>query len=195
MTFLTVKLSTNFTTWNLFRSRWLEYVGRKSKHFLASFSMFLLHVFHQCGLRLNNFKIAVSINRFPAGLVFFYFWWCFHGSEQAILVRLALLAEISPPCEIPCKICFRLHERRASPTKRDLAIDCSVPLWSSQILFLRLIWALANVQGTSTNISKLPHSKIQIRKMFIQFFLLSAINPFAADCPPCKSKIVRRWPE
>ena len=39
--------------------------------------------------------------------------WCLHGSESAHLVRLALFYEISPPCEIPCKSCFRLHEGRA----------------------------------------------------------------------------------
>ena len=49
-------------------------------------------------------------------------WWL-HGSEAALLVGLALFAEISLPCEIPCIICFRLHGRRASPPKRDFAID------------------------------------------------------------------------
>ena len=37
--------------------------------------------------------------------------------------ELALFAEISPPCEIHCKICSPLLERRARPTKRDLIID------------------------------------------------------------------------
>ena len=32
---------------------------------------------------------------------------CLRGSESALLVGLALFAEISPPSEIPCKICFR----------------------------------------------------------------------------------------
>ena len=36
---------------------------------------------------------------------------------------LALFAEISPPCEFPRKICFRLNERSASPPKRDVTID------------------------------------------------------------------------
>ena len=43
--------------------------------------------------------------------------------RPALLVGLAFFSEISPPGEIPCKICFRSHERRASPPKRDLTID------------------------------------------------------------------------
>ena len=50
-------------------------------------------------------------------------WWCLPRSEPVLLVGLALFHEISPPCEIPCKICFRLHEKRASSPKRDLVID------------------------------------------------------------------------
>ena len=46
---------------------------------------------------------------------------CLHGSEPALLVRQALFARFTPPGEFPCKICFRLHERRASPPERDLA--------------------------------------------------------------------------
>ena len=46
--------------------------------------------------------------------------WCFHESEAALLVGLALFAEILRPCEILCKICIRLHERRTSPPKQDL---------------------------------------------------------------------------
>ena len=46
-----------------------------------------------------------------------------YGSEPAVQAGPALFAEISPPCEFPCNICFRLHVRRASPPIRDLAID------------------------------------------------------------------------
>ena len=49
--------------------------------------------------------------------------WSLRGSEPDLLVGQALFAEISPPSELPCKICFRLRERKASPPKQDLAID------------------------------------------------------------------------
>ena len=49
--------------------------------------------------------------------------WCLHGSKPALLVGLVHFAEISPPCEISCNICFHLYVRRASPPKRDLTID------------------------------------------------------------------------
>ena len=48
--------------------------------------------------------------------------WCFYGSEPAFQVELAHFADISPPCEIPCKMYFRLHEKRVSPPKGDLTI-------------------------------------------------------------------------
>ena len=56
--------------------------------------------------------------------------WYLHGSELALLAGLALLAEISSPCEILCKICFRLHVRRASPPRRVLAINYPEISWS-----------------------------------------------------------------
>ena len=40
-----------------------------------------------------------------------------YRSELALLEGLVFLAEISPPCEIPGKICFCLHERRVGPSK------------------------------------------------------------------------------
>ena len=49
--------------------------------------------------------------------------WCLHQSEPNLPLGLALFADISSPCEIPRKISFRLHERRASSLKWDLAID------------------------------------------------------------------------
>ena len=49
--------------------------------------------------------------------------WCLHGNEPAFPVGLALFADISSPYEIPRKISFRLHERRASPLMRDPTID------------------------------------------------------------------------
>ena len=39
------------------------------------------------------------------------------------LEGLALLVEILPPCEIPFKVGFRLHERRTCPPEWNLAID------------------------------------------------------------------------
>ena len=45
---------------------------------------------------------------------------CLHGGEPALLGGLALFAEISPSGLILHKILFRLHERRASPPRRDL---------------------------------------------------------------------------
>ena len=48
---------------------------------------------------------------------------CLYGSEPALLVGLALFAKIPPLSQFLRKICFHLYEKRASPLKRDLAID------------------------------------------------------------------------
>ena len=41
--------------------------------------------------------------------------WCLFRSKPALLVKKELFAEISPPCEIPSKICLLLHEEKGQP--------------------------------------------------------------------------------
>ena len=61
---------------------------------------------HSCGGHLPwFFNEGITLSRIRK--------WCLHGSETALVVRLALFVDISPSCEIPSKICTRLRKRAA----------------------------------------------------------------------------------
>lgn len=49
--------------------------------------------------------------------------WCLCGSESDLLIWLALFADILRLCEVLCKICLYLHDRRVSPPRLDLSVD------------------------------------------------------------------------
>ena len=68
----------------------------------------------------KNFRRDFTERRDPGKQITFsghHIRWCLNGNETALQAGLALFAEIT------CEICFGLHLSRASPRKRDLAIN------------------------------------------------------------------------
>ena len=86
------------------------------EHNSSDKNMWLVHLTSYSVLKAmnNGWSIYSKKVYLQNKVVFNGFRQCLRESEPALLVRLAFFAKISPPCEISCDICFRLHERRTS---------------------------------------------------------------------------------